>query len=76
MVKDYALFSFTDMAKGIIDAHKDSKVVTYGYDDTVEATGNKKFDMKTAHISNTSASKEKEPLSSRFYPNLSHSGEA
>ena len=76
MVKDYVLLSFTDMAQSMVDAHNDSKVVTYGSDDTIKAAGNRKFDMKTAHITITFESKERESFSSGFYPNVLHSGEA
>ena len=40
-----------------------TRTVTYGTDDTVKAGGNRKFDIKTGHITIIGQNKEREPFS-------------
>ena len=62
------------MASSVASAAKEEKVVSYGSDDTIKAAGNKRLDMKTAHITIIGKNKERDSYTSGFYENISHCG--
>ena len=74
MVKSFAILSFTDMAEHIENAQKNDAVVAFGTDDTVKAAGNKKFYIKTGHITIIGNNRKRESFSTEFHENPSHSG--
>ena len=63
------------MAEQIQHAQQNKAIVTYGLDDTVKAGGNKKFDIKTGHITIIGDNQQKETFTTGFDQNASHSGE-
>ena len=67
-------FSSFPVATQITEAREQNRVVNYGVDNTVKAAGNKRFDIKWAHITITSG-KSRESFSTGFNTNSSHSGE-
>ena len=73
-MQQFSLLSLRDAATQISDARENNKVVNYGVDDTVKAAGNKRFDIKGAHIIITSEDKSRESFSTGFNINTSHSG--
>ena len=62
------------MAECIDNAGKKSQVVSYGSDDSVKAAGNKRLDVKTAHITIIGEDRSRESFCSGFYLNATHSG--
>ena len=62
------------MAESIDNAKANQQVVTYGTDDTTKAAGNKKFDMKTNHITIIGEDMKRETFTSGYYQNISHKG--
>ena len=49
-VKQFSLLTLRDVAIQLTNARSSGKYVNYGVDDTVKAAGNKRFDIKAAHI--------------------------
>ena len=60
MVKSFSILSYQDMAMVNANARTKNQVVSYGYDDTIKAAGNKRFDVKTARITLIGENKERE----------------
>ena len=49
-------------------------VITWGFDDTTKAAGNKMFDIKASNITFDGDGMERQTLTTGFTPNISHSG--
>ena len=72
--RDGYMLNFKLVAEKVAEAKDREDVVVMGVDDTVKADGNKKYDVKTGHITIVDKDKRRTAYSTGFTHNISHSG--
>ena len=72
--RDGYMLNFNLVAEAVTEAKEKGNVVVMGVDDSLKADGNKKYDVKTGHITIVDSEKQRTTYSTGFSHNLSHSG--
>jgi len=73
-IYDSYILNFHHLAENVMTANAQDKVVVLGLDDSIKADGNKKFDMKTGHVTVVDSEHKRTTYSTGFLENISHSG--
>ena len=69
-----AILNLRHLGKKIV-TKSEGTVVTWGFDDTTKAGGNKVFDIKASNITLDGDGIDRETFTTGFTPNISHSGQ-
>ena len=72
--RDGYILNFKLVAEKVVEAKSNGAVVVLGLDDSLKADGNKKYDVKTGHVSVIDEQKKRTTYSTGFTHNISHSG--
>lgn len=72
--RDGYMLNFKLVAEKVTAARDRGDVVVLGVDDSVKADGNKKYDVKTGHITIVDKERKRTTFSTGFSHNISHSG--
>ena len=72
--RDGYILNFKLVAEKVMEAKDKGEVVVLGLDDSLKADGNKKYDVKTGHITIVDKEKTRTTYSTGFSHNISHSG--